>query len=92
MKDYEALLIIEAEKEASLKEVTDAIIGIIAKAKGEIKKEENWGKQRLPYAINKKKDGVYYRLDFSIEPEEITGLKNNYKLNQDILRVTITKK
>ena len=92
MKEYEALLIIDAEKEASLKEATDAITRSITKAEGKVQKEENWGKQRLPYPINKKREGIYYRLDFSIAPGEIAALRNGYKLNADILRATITKK
>lgn len=92
MKEYEALLIINPEKEASLKEVMHAITAGIAKAKGKVKKEENWGKQRIAYAIRKRREGIFYKLDFEIAPSQIAGLKNNYKLNPDILRMTITKK
>ena len=92
MREYEALLIVDAEKESSLKQVTSDIIRSVTKAKGKVNKEENWGKQKLPYSIKKKREGIYLKLGFSAEPSEIAGLKNNYKLNQDILRATITVK
>ncbi|MBL7157199.1 MAG: 30S ribosomal protein S6 [Candidatus Omnitrophica bacterium] len=92
MKGYEALFIIDPDKEASIKEITGAITGSITKAGGKVEKEENWGKQRLAFRIKKKADGVYYKLDFSIEPSNISVLNSNYKLNTDILRVIITTK
>ena len=52
----------------------------------------NWGKQKLAFRIKKKADGVYYKLDFSIEPSKISVLNSNYKLNTDILRVITTAK
>jgi small subunit ribosomal protein S6 len=92
MKEYEGLVIIDAGKENSLKDVVHGITGAITKQKGKIEKEENWGKQRLPYSIKKNREGIYYRLDFSIDPSEIKGLRNSYKLNPDILRIMITAK
>ena len=92
MKGYEALFIIDSDKEASIKEITGVIGGSITKAGGKVEKEENWGKQRLAFRIKKKADGVYYKLDFSIEPSNISVLNSNYKLNTDILRVIITTK
>ena len=92
MKRYEALFIIDSDKEGSLKEATGAVTGSITKAGGKVEKEENWGKQKLAFRIKKKTDGVYYKLDFSIEPSQISVLNSNYKLNADILRVIITAK
>ena len=92
MKSYEALFIINPDKEGSLKEITGAVTDSITKAGGKVEKEENWGKQKLAFRIEKRADGIYYKLDFSIEPSEISVLNSNYKLNADILRVMITAK
>ena len=92
MKGYEALFIIDPDKEASLKEIAGGITGSITKAGGRVEKEENWGKQRLAFPIKKKADGIYYKLDFSIEPSKISVLNSDYKLNADISRVIITAK
>ncbi|UCD54876.1 MAG: 30S ribosomal protein S6, partial [Candidatus Omnitrophota bacterium] len=50
MKQYEALFIIDPDKEQSLKEVTGNITAGITKNHGKINKEENWGKQKLGYS------------------------------------------
>ena len=92
MKEYEALFIIDPDKEKSLKEITDSITASVAKNRGKINKEENWGKQKLAYTIEKKDEGIYYKLDFSIDPSEISALNNSYKLNANILRTMITAK
>ena len=90
MKEYEALFIIDPDKEESLKEITGSITEAITKSRGKINKEENWGKQKLAYIIRKYRDGIYYKLNFSIEPSEISRLNSSYKLNANILRVMIT--
>ena len=91
MKEYQALFIIDPDKENSLKEIAGAIVQAITKHDGKVGKEENWGKQKIAYPIKKKKDGLYYKIDFSLDPSKISALNAIYKLNSDILRVMITK-
>ena len=92
MKEYQALFIVDSSKEDSLKEVTDSINGAIIKGKGNIVKEENWGKQRLSYPIQKRQEAIYYKLIFSVDPSKISILNTSYKLNGDIMRTMITAK
>jgi len=92
MREYEGLFIIDPGKEQSLKEIAKSITSPITKDKGKINKEENRGKQKLSHLVKKNHEGIYYKLDFSIDPAKICALKNSYKLNADILRVMITLK
>ncbi len=92
MKEYEALFVIDPARENDLKKVTDNIAQSITKAKGNVTKEENWGKQKIAYAIKKTPEGIFYKLNFSVDPREISTIKSDYKLNADILRVMITTK
>jgi len=92
MREYKALFIIDPDKEASLKEILGSITAGVTKMSGKIDKEENWGKQRLAYPIEKKPDGIYYKMDFSMEPSKLESLNSNFKLNPDIVRVMITVK
>ncbi len=92
MPEYEALFVIDPEKEKSIKEITSGITGVIAKNGGSVIKEENWGKQRLAYPVKKSAEGIYYKLDFSADASKISELNGNFKLNADILRVMITAK
>ena len=92
MKEYEALFVIDPEKEGSLKEITESIVGTITKNKGKIDQQATWGKQKLSHPIDKKQDGIYYKLDFSMDPSGIRTINNTYKLDANILRVMITAK
>ncbi len=92
MREYRALFIIDSSKEASLKEILGSITAGITKMSGKIDKEETWGKQHLAYPIDKKPDGIYYKLDFSMDPSKLSALNANFKLNSDIVRVMITVK
>ncbi|OGW74780.1 MAG: 30S ribosomal protein S6 [Omnitrophica bacterium RBG_13_46_9] len=91
MNEYDGLFIIDPTKEKSLKEVTEGISGAVLKSNGKINKEENWGKQKLNYQIKKNTEGIYYKLNFSMDPSAISALKNTYKLNMNILRAMITR-
>ncbi|MBN1353861.1 MAG: 30S ribosomal protein S6 [Candidatus Omnitrophica bacterium] len=90
MKSYEALFIIDPDKEGTLKDVTAGITDVINKNSGKIDKEETWGKQKIAYPVKKKKDGIYYKLNFSIDASKIESLNKSYKLNQDIIKVMVT--
>ncbi len=92
MKEYEALFIIDPSQESSIKDVIAGIQDAITKTNGNVSKEENWGKKRIPYEIKKNQEGIYYKIAFSADPSEIAALKNSYKLNSSILRSTITSK
>lgn len=92
MRDYKALFIIHPDKEKSLEEVTAAIKETIIKANGKVEKEENFGSQKIAFPVKKNTHGVYYKLDFQIDPSQISTLNAGYKLNADILRAMITVK
>jgi len=92
MNEYEAIFILDPDNEDKIKELQGSITRAITGSNGSVTKEDNWGKKKLPFPIKKKKEGIYYKLDFSADPSQISLLNNNYKLNGDILRVMITRK
>ncbi|MFC1576359.1 30S ribosomal protein S6 [Candidatus Omnitrophota bacterium] len=92
MKEYEALFVIDPDKESSLEQIAESIVGAITKNKGKVDNQANWGKQRLSHPIDKKQDGIYYKLNFSMDPTLVRTISNVYKLDSNILRVMITAK
>ncbi len=92
MKNYEALFVLRPDQEESIKKVTALITDSIKKNKGKILKEDNWGKRTLAYPIKKHREGVYYKLNFSIGSLSIETLNRTYKLNSGILRTLIIKR
>ena len=92
MNKYEALFIFRPEKEKEIDTLIGNVTGLITKHKGKVEKEERWGRKPLAYPIKKLSEGIYYKVNFSIEPSFIKTLDASYKLNQDIVRTLIIRR
>lgn len=92
MRKYEAMFILKPDlKEDEINVMAKHITEPIVKNQGTISISEVWSpKRRLCFPIKKYKDGIYYRVNFSIEPKAIEILKQNYRLNENILRLLIS--
>jgi len=93
LKKYEGIFITKSALNDEIAKKLLAQIEVeISKNGGSIDKIENWGKKGLAYSIKKNKEGVYYKVDFTITPDKISNLKDTYRLNEDILKVVVIKK
>jgi small subunit ribosomal protein S6 len=64
----------------------DKVTTSIGDKGGEVVKIFDQGRKKLAYPINKKREGHYYVLYFSIPTEIMDKLWREYRLNEDILR------
>jgi small subunit ribosomal protein S6 len=93
MKKYEVMLIIkpdlsEDEKKTLFNQISDAV----TKNNGNVSAGSVWSeKRKLYFPIKRYREGIYYLLNFTTEPKSITDINHAYKLNENILRVLITK-
>ncbi len=93
MKKYEAMFIIKPdlspdEQKALFEQISDAVV----KNNGKVSSGSIWSeKRKLYFTIKKCQEGVYYLLNFDIPPEGIVQINQAYKLNENILRVLVTK-
>lgn len=93
MNKYEAMFIIkpdlpEAEKKKLLDQINDAVV----KSNGNIVSADIWSeKKKLGFRIKKYQEGTYYLVNFSAHPDTIAKIRQAYKLNENILRVMITR-
>lgn len=92
MKNYEAIFILKPDLKEGADGLITSITGAIKDNNGKILKEENWGKRSIAYSIKSQKEGIYYKINFSIEPSSIDKLDKTYKLNTGILRTLIIKR
>ena len=92
MRKYEGAFILKpALKEEEINSVAKHIAEPIIKNKGTVSLSEVWlGKKKLAFPIRKYREGIYYRVNFAIEPKAIEALKQSYRLNEDILRLLIS--
>ena len=91
MKEYELTVLIhpdlEADLEAPLKKVRD----IITTAGGKITTEDNWGKKRLAYAINREEFAVYIYMDVELPADAPLKISNTLNITEEVLRYLLVK-
>ena len=93
MNKYEAMFIVkpdlpEAEQKALFQQIHDAV----TKHNGVIAQGAVWSeKKKLFFPIKKHSEGVYYLLSFTLDPLSIKDIRHAYKLNENILRVLISR-
>ncbi len=93
MNKYEAMLIVRPDlSEEDRKNLFQQINDIVTKNSGSITQGALWAdKKKLFFPINKYTEGVYYLLSFTLNPLAIKDIRHAYKLNENILRVLISK-
>ncbi len=89
---YEGMYIINSNlSEDARKKALEKITSSIEEKKGEIHKVFDMGKRRLAYEIDKKREGYYYLLYFSINSSFVSELCKEYQLNEDLIRFMTSK-
>jgi small subunit ribosomal protein S6 len=58
---------------------------------GTILKADPWGRRRMAYPINKKQDGYYWVIAFECEPGEVDALKQQLRVNENVIRWMVTR-
>ncbi len=93
MNKYEALFIIRPDlSEEDRKNLFHQLDEAVTKHKGEISQSGVWAeKKKLIFPIKKQTEGVYYLLNFSLPGLAVKDIRHAYNLNENILRVLITK-
>lgn len=92
MRNYELMYIINPELDT---EATEAVVEkfdtLIANNGGEVSKTDKWGKRRLAYEIDKKKDGFYVLTHFKGEPAAVHELDRVMKITEGVLKHMIIR-
>jgi len=93
MNKYEAMCIIKPDlAEQDKKILLDTINDAVTKRQGAILSSQIWAeKKKMYFPIQKFREGTYYLFNFTTAPEMIKEMKHAYKLNENILRVLITR-
>jgi small subunit ribosomal protein S6 len=91
MKEYELTVLVnpdlETDIEAPLKKVRD----LVASAGGSITTEENWGKKRLAYSINKQDFAVYVYFELSLPATAPQAMSSVLNITDEIIRYLLVK-
>jgi small subunit ribosomal protein S6 len=87
MNTYELMVIIDASPEAEkIDRAVKTIEELITGKKGKILSNDNWGRRRLAYEIQRRQYGYYSLFTFEIDPKEVIELNRMLRLNPMVLR------
>lgn len=86
MKEYELTVLIHPDLEADIDKPLQKVRDIITNAGGEITKEDNWGKKKLAYKINKEDFAVYVYMDVSLPADAPLKISNTFNITDEVLR------
>jgi len=93
MNNYELIYIIQADlEEAAIKALTEKVDKWITDGKGTIVKVDHWGKRRLAYQINKRRDGYYVYEEIQLPAAYVVELERNLRLTEQVMRYSIINK
>ena len=95
MKEYELTVLIHPDLESDLETPLSKVRDIIKKAGGEITKEDNWGKKKLAYKINREDFAMYAYMDVKLPADAPLKISNTLNITDEVLRyllVTVDEK
>jgi small subunit ribosomal protein S6 len=91
MRNYEVAYIADPDlDETGLTALEDKVKSWIEGAGGSIVKVDHWGRRRLAYPINKRRDGVYVFVYAEMAPSAVISIESNMRLNEQIVRFMVT--
>ena len=95
MKEYELTVLIHPDLESDLETPLSKIRDLVKSAGGEITKEDNWGKKKLAYKINREDFAVYVYMDVKLPADAPLKISNTLNITDEVLRyllVTVDEK
>lgn len=92
MRQYEVMVIIDPDTDdRQVQPTLDKHLDVITKGGGSIDNVEIWGRRRLSYEINKKTEGIYAVLQLTAEPDDVSELHRQFRINESIMRAKVMR-
>jgi len=93
MNKYEAMFIVkpdlsEEQRDSLFNQIKDAV----SKNEGNVVNSSIWAeKRKLFFPLKNYREGLYYLVNFSLPPLAVKEIRHTYGMNENILRVLITR-
>ena len=92
MDVYEAMLIVIPElDEEQVENTISRFRTIIERTGGEPREANHWGRRKLAYEIDNRKDGYYVVMEFTAGERTLVELKRILRVSDDVLRHMVVK-
>jgi len=93
LNTYECMYIIQTSlSDEESEKANGRMVEEIEKRGGSMLHRDRFGKKRLAYSIGKFDDGVYYLMYFELPANEISSLRQAYKMHNRLIRFLILRK
>ncbi|MFV0440197.1 MAG: 30S ribosomal protein S6 [Lachnospirales bacterium] len=90
MNKYELAVIVKANlDEEATKAEFEKVNKLIERFGGEIESEDNWGKRRLAYEIQKQTEGIYNFIKFNAPGTAPAEIESRLRISENLLRYLI---
>jgi small subunit ribosomal protein S6 len=84
---YETTFILDPGlDEVKVNEEVDKVVQWIKGLGGEVLEVQRWGKKRLAYEIDRRRDGIYTLVLYEGPGETVKELERRFRLNESVLR------
>jgi small subunit ribosomal protein S6 len=92
MNRYEALMMFNPSfEQESLDALFTNVEGVIKNNKGNVLRTDRIGRKKLAYKIQKTREAFVSVIAFEAPAQALASITNSYRLNEDVLRVTIVR-
>ena len=89
-RDYELVVLLHPDLEIDLEKPLAKLRQIIKDNKGDITKEDSWGKRKLAYRINGEDFAVYVYMEVVLPAETVKKLQSTLNITDEVLRYLLT--
>ncbi len=86
MREYELTVVLHPDLESNLDDAMTKVRKIVTDNGGTIKKEDNWGKKRLAYRLNKEDFGIYVYFEVELPAESVAKVNSTLNITDEALR------
>jgi small subunit ribosomal protein S6 len=90
-REYETMVIVDPEVE---EEKIDTLLTKwkeIIKKEGEVRVARKWGRRKLAYQVEKRREGLYILLQYTTSTERVSELERTLKFSGEVLRFLTTR-
>ena len=91
MQRYELAIVYDPGLEVDLSKAEDRVKKIIADNGGKIVSDDNWGKRKLAYPINKNEHGVYVFYIVELVPTSLGKIESTLNITSEVIRYLIVR-
>lgn len=91
MKEYELTVLIHPDLEADLDTPLTKVRSIITEAGGTMSREDNWGKKKLAYPINRQEFAIYVYMDVELPTDAPLKISNTFNITDEVIRYLLVK-